>query len=67
MRHTLEASEASVAILCARSYVSLAAFIQFVSVSGKDGIEIEGVVLPPFQSDIHREVAPRARLCCHIV
>ena len=63
LRHTLETSETALAILRTRADIRTCTHgIGFVGISGKLGIEVEGVTLRNLQSQRGAEVTPRALL-----
>ena len=68
LRHALEASEASVAVLGAVADVGACAHgVGFVGVGGEGGVEVEGVALGELQSEARTEVAPGSRLGGEVV
>ena len=67
LRHALEASEASVAVFRAVSYVWASVLVEFVCVGGEDGVHVEGIAFPPFQAEADGQVTQRPYLGCHVV
>ena len=49
------------------AYIYIALVVQLVGIGGKHGVHVEGIVLPPLQSEIDVHIAPRANLGCSIV
>ena len=49
------------------TYINIVLVIQLVGISGKHSVHVEGIVLPPLQSEVDVHIAPRANLGCGIV
>ena len=47
LRHTLESTEAALAIFGMCSHIGVAVLVQFVSVGGEHGVHVERIALPP--------------------
>ena len=45
----------------------MAVLVELVGVGGKDRCHVERVVFPPFETYVHRQVAPWTLFVCHVV
>ena len=49
------------------THINIVLVVQLVGIGGKHSVHVEGIVLPPFQSEVDVHIAPRANLGCGIV
>ena len=68
LRHALETSETSVAILRTIADIRTGAYrVGLIGIGGEDGIQREGVALRQLQAQTRGEVAPRAHISSHVI
>ena len=49
------------------THINIVLVVQLVGIGGKHSVHVEGIVLPPLQSEVDIHIAPRANLGCGIV
>ena len=49
------------------THINIVLVVQLVGIGGKHSVHVEGIVLPPLQSEVDVHIAPRANLGCGIV
>ena len=67
LRHALEATELTHAPVGMVADIRCTVAVDLVSVRGEDSRHVERIILPPFQSKVHREVAQRFLLGRHVI
>ena len=49
------------------THINIVLVVQLVGIGGKHSVHVEGIVLPPLQSEVDIHIAPRSYLSRHIV